>query len=111
MLNSIHLFLYLSDGTQKQQAGRAGRRSRDSLVVLVADPFPVDQHYVQNPDDLFENSLDDLIIDIDNEVILEGELAICPFRLILSYFVQLIYSVRPTRCLCEMKMRNGSGRQ
>jgi len=79
--NSIHQFLYFADGTQKQQAGRAGRRSRDSLVVLIGDPFPVDQHYVQNPDDLFENSLDDLIIDIDNEVILEGELVRCPSHL------------------------------
>jgi DEAD/DEAH box helicase domain-containing protein len=41
---------------------------------MVADPFPIDQHYVQNPDDLFEHTLDDLIIDTDNEVILEGKL-------------------------------------
>jgi DEAD/DEAH box helicase domain-containing protein len=40
---------------------------------MVADKFPVDQYYVQNPDNLFEHSLDDLIIDTDNEVILEGE--------------------------------------
>lgn len=58
---------------KKQQAGRAGRRSRDSLAVMVADAFPVDQYYVQNPDHLFEHSLDDLIIDTDNDVILEGK--------------------------------------
>ncbi|KAH0830257.1 P-loop containing nucleoside triphosphate hydrolase protein [Lanmaoa asiatica] len=36
---------------QRQQAGRAGRRTRDSLAVLVADNLPIDQHYVQHPDD------------------------------------------------------------
>ncbi|KAF8078143.1 P-loop containing nucleoside triphosphate hydrolase protein, partial [Lyophyllum atratum] len=41
----------------RQQAGRAGRRCRDSLAVLVADPFPVDQYYIEHPDELFENRL------------------------------------------------------
>lgn len=40
---------------------------------MVADPFPVDQYYVENPDHLFEHSLDDLVIDTDNDVILESE--------------------------------------
>jgi DEAD/DEAH box helicase domain-containing protein len=38
----------------RQQAGRAGRRSRDSLAVLVADTYGIDQHYVQHPEELFE---------------------------------------------------------
>jgi len=71
----LRLFL---KSRQKQQAGRAGRRSRDSLAIMVADPFPIDQHYVQNPDELFEHTLDDLIIDTDNEVILEGKLVLLP---------------------------------
>ncbi|KAF9567647.1 DEAD/H helicase [Agrocybe pediades] len=58
----------------KQQAGRAGRRSQDSLAVLVSEAFPIDQHFVKHPDELFETSLDDLIIDIDNEMILEAHL-------------------------------------
>ncbi|PPQ78161.1 hypothetical protein CVT25_015494 [Psilocybe cyanescens] len=57
----------------RQQAGRAGRRSQDSLAIMVADPFPIDQHFVNRPSDLFENSLNDLIIDTDNELILEGK--------------------------------------
>ena len=58
---------------QKQQAGRAGRRSRDSLAIMVAEPFPIDQHYVQHPYDLFENPLDDLSHDVENELVLEGQ--------------------------------------
>lgn len=58
---------------QRQQAGRAGRRSRDSLAVFVADPFPIDQHYVDNPGELFEQRSDDLVIDLESKVLLEGK--------------------------------------
>ena len=39
---------------QRQQSGRAGRRSRDSLSVLVSDSLPADRHFVANPDDIFD---------------------------------------------------------
>lgn len=38
----------------RQQAGRAGRRARDSLAIFVADTFGIDQHYVKHPNELFE---------------------------------------------------------
>lgn len=37
----------------RQQVGRVGRRSSDSLVILVADGSVLDQTYVNNPDRLF----------------------------------------------------------
>ncbi|QRW17015.1 DEAD/DEAH box helicase [Rhizoctonia solani] len=37
----------------RQQMGRAGRRARDALTVLVADSRAIDQHYVNHPDELF----------------------------------------------------------
>jgi hypothetical protein len=40
---------------------------------MVADPFPIDQHFVKNPSDLYENVLDDLILDLENDVIEEGK--------------------------------------
>ncbi|KAG6909832.1 hypothetical protein DXG01_015105 [Tephrocybe rancida] len=58
----------------RQQAGRAGRRSRDSLTVLVADSFPVDQHYVAHPEELFDKCSDDLIIDLESKPLLEAHL-------------------------------------
>jgi ATP-dependent helicase YprA (DUF1998 family) len=78
---SVHSFVH---SAQKQQAGRAGRRSRDSLAIMVADPFPIDQHFVQNPSELFENSLDDLILDVDNDLILEG-CSLLLFRYAISH--------------------------
>jgi DEAD/DEAH box helicase domain-containing protein len=39
---------------------------------MIADPFPIDQYYVAQPAELFESSLDDLVINVDNDVVLEG---------------------------------------
>ncbi|KAF8556873.1 P-loop containing nucleoside triphosphate hydrolase protein [Imleria badia] len=58
----------------RQQAGRAGRRTRDSLAVLVTDNLAIDQHYVQHPDDLFTKPMSDLVVDLDSKVILEAHL-------------------------------------
>ncbi|KAJ6618312.1 DEAD/H helicase [Mycena sp. CBHHK59/15] len=58
----------------RQQAGRAGRRARDSLAVFVADSLPVDQHYVQHPQELLDGEIEDLVVDLDNKIILEAHL-------------------------------------
>ncbi|KAF8184950.1 P-loop containing nucleoside triphosphate hydrolase protein [Mycena galopus ATCC 62051] len=58
----------------RQQAGRAGRRARDSLALYVAEGLPVDQYYVQNPQKLFDGQVDDLVVDLDNKILLEGHL-------------------------------------
>ena len=55
-------------------AGRAGRRARDALGILVADALPVDQHYVNNPEELFDRATDELVIDLDSKIILEAHL-------------------------------------
>lgn len=65
----------------RQQSGRAGRRNKDSLSVLVADNFPADQHYMSNPDELFTRPNCELQIDLDNELILEGHLQCAAFEM------------------------------
>ena len=59
---------------QRQQMGRAGRRSRYALAVLVADNLPLDQHFVQFPNDIFDKRANDLLIELDNKIILESHL-------------------------------------
>ncbi|KAJ3993850.1 DEAD/H helicase [Lentinula boryana] len=58
----------------RQQAGRAGRRKRDSLAVFIAEGLPIDQYYLNNPHELFDKDTDDLLIDLDNEIILEAHI-------------------------------------
>ncbi|CAL5869644.1 uncharacterized protein PFLUO_LOCUS3874 [Penicillium psychrofluorescens] len=65
----------------RQQSGRAGRRNKDSLSVLVGDRYPTDQHYMQNPDELFTRPNCELQIDLSNELILEGHVQCAAFEM------------------------------
>jgi DEAD/DEAH box helicase domain-containing protein len=58
----------------RQQAGRAGRRQKDSLAVLVGDPFPMDQHYMRNPEEIFIQPDTVLSVDLTNDFVLESHL-------------------------------------
>ncbi|CEL61922.1 hypothetical protein RSOLAG1IB_04672 [Rhizoctonia solani AG-1 IB] len=58
----------------RQQMGRAGRRARDALTVLVADSRAIDQHYVNHPNELFSENVGELLIDLENKVMLESHL-------------------------------------
>lgn len=35
--------------------------------------FPVDQHYLNHPKDLWDGPINDILVDLQSEVILEGE--------------------------------------
>ncbi|KAG9018344.1 hypothetical protein FRB93_000047 [Tulasnella sp. JGI-2019a] len=70
----IMLGFPMSVASLRQQAGRAGRRAQGSLAVYVADNLPIDQHFVSNPDEIFDMSMADLVVDLSNEVVLEGHL-------------------------------------
>lgn len=59
---------------QRQQAGRAGRRNKDSLALLICAPFPLDQHYAAHPEELHTKGHATLTLDIDNRLVLEGHL-------------------------------------
>lgn len=65
----------------RQQSGRAGRRNKDSLSVLVGDCFPTDQHYMQNPDELFTKPNCELQVDLDNMLVLEGHIQCAAYEM------------------------------
>jgi len=50
-----------------QQAGRAGRRGRDSLVVMVASQNPLDQYYISHPREFFAQPHERAMVDLDNQ--------------------------------------------
>lgn len=65
----------------RQQIGRAGRRSDDSVAVMVASSDPIDQYLVQHPEYLLERSPEKALLDANNLVILLNHLRCAVFEL------------------------------
>ncbi|KAI9800842.1 MAG: hypothetical protein M1825_003625 [Sarcosagium campestre] len=65
----------------RQQSGRAGRRNKDSLSVLIGDCFPTDQHYMQNPDEIFTKPNCELLVDLQNMLVLEGHIQCAAYEM------------------------------
>lgn len=63
----------------RQQAGRAGRGSQESIVTLVADSNALDQYYMRNPSDLFRKECEEAVINVSNRYIQAGHL-LCAAR-------------------------------
>lgn len=64
-----------------QQAGRAGRRHGDSLVIMVASSSPIDQYIVQHPEYFFGRSPETARINPDNMLILVDHLKCAAYEL------------------------------
>ncbi|KAF8350877.1 P-loop containing nucleoside triphosphate hydrolase protein [Amanita rubescens] len=80
----IMLGFPMSIASFRQQAGRVGRRSRDSLTILVAESFAIDRHYVNNPSELYDQPPNDLLVDLDNKIVLEAHLQCAAHEMPLS---------------------------
>ena len=64
-----------------QQAGRAGRRSNESLMILVASSNPLDQYIIGHPDYFFGQSPERAFINPDNQYILLNHLKCAAYEL------------------------------
>jgi DEAD/DEAH box helicase domain-containing protein len=64
-----------------QQAGRAGRRHGDSVVIMVASSNPIDQYIVQHPEYFFDRSPETARINPDNMLILVDHLKCAAYEL------------------------------
>jgi DEAD/DEAH box helicase domain-containing protein len=64
-----------------QQAGRAGRRQDESVVIMVASSSPLDQYVIQNPDYFFERSPESARMNPDNLIILVDHLKCAAYEL------------------------------
>ena len=65
----------------RQQSGRAGRRNKDSLSVLIGDCFATDQYYMENPDEIFTKPNCELQVDLQNMLVLEGHVQCAAFEM------------------------------
>lgn len=64
-----------------QQAGRAGRRHGEAVIVMVASSSPLDQYMIQNPEYFFSRNPERARINPDNLVILVDHLKCASYEL------------------------------
>ena len=67
-----------------QQAGRSGRRSDESLAVLLAGNDPVDQYLLRHPEYFFAQSPEQAVVDPDNPYVLAKHIKAAAFELPLD---------------------------
>ena len=67
-----------------QQAGRAGRKTDEALVVFVAYNDPIDQYLMRHPAYFFGQTPENAVIGPENPYILAGHLSCAAFELPLS---------------------------
>ncbi|KAK2075786.1 hypothetical protein QBZ16_001527 [Prototheca wickerhamii] len=72
---TLHLGFPGSVSSLLQQAGRAGRRERPSLSLMVAWDGALDQHFVGRPDRLFGGAVERAVVDVANAAVLEAHAA------------------------------------
>jgi DEAD/DEAH box helicase domain-containing protein len=89
----------------RQQSGRAGRRNKDSLSVLVGDCFPTDQHYMENPDEIFTKPNCELQVDLENMLVLEGHLQCAAYEMPVQPFEDTRYFGPLTTSIADDRLR------
>ncbi|KAI1338525.1 hypothetical protein F5Y15DRAFT_386121 [Xylariaceae sp. FL0016] len=88
----------------RQQSGRAGRRNKDSLSVLVGDCFPTDQHYMQNPDELFTKPNCELQVDLNNMLVLEGHIQCAAYEMPIKPAADAQYFTKDLAKIAEERL-------
>ncbi|MCM3629973.1 DEAD/DEAH box helicase [Paenibacillus glycanilyticus] len=64
-----------------QQAGRAGRRHGEALILMVASSTPIDQYIVQNPEYFFDRNPESARINPENLIILVDHIRCAAYEL------------------------------
>ncbi len=65
----------------RQQSGRAGRRNKPSLTILITTSDPLEQYLAFNPDYLFKRAPEQALIEPDNPYIILSHLSSAIFEL------------------------------
>ncbi|KAK5127812.1 hypothetical protein LTR85_004928 [Meristemomyces frigidus] len=89
----------------RQQSGRAGRRNKDSLSVLVGDCFPTDQYFMQNPDEIFTKPNCELQVDLTNMLVLEGHIQCAAYEMPINADEDSKYFGKQLPEICEERLR------
>jgi DEAD/DEAH box helicase domain-containing protein len=74
-----------------QQAGRAGRKTEEALVIFIAYNDPVDQYLMRYPDYFFGQTPENAVVDPANPYILAGHLSCAAFELPISEVDEAVF--------------------
>ncbi|OBT73050.1 hypothetical protein VF21_07716 [Pseudogymnoascus sp. 05NY08] len=88
----------------RQQSGRAGRRNKDSLSVLVGDCFPTDQYYMENPDEIFTKPNCELQLDLQNMLVVEGHVQCAAYELPIRPKEDALYFGKSLPAIAEERL-------
>lgn len=88
----------------RQQSGRAGRRNKDSLSVLLGDAFPTDQYYMNNPDEIFTKPNCELQVDLQNMLVLEGHIQCAAYEMPIRPYEDEIYFGKSLKDIAEERL-------
>ncbi|KAK6361007.1 hypothetical protein TWF730_007122 [Orbilia blumenaviensis] len=88
----------------RQQSGRAGRRKRDSLSVLIGDKYALDQHYMSNPELIRTAPNPSLHIDLENILVLEGHVQCAAFEMPINTEQDQKYFGSTLKALAEERL-------
>ena len=89
----------------RQQSGRAGRRNKDSLSVLVGDCFPTDQYFMNNPDEIFTKPNCELQVDLSNMLVLEGHIQCAAYEMPIRPDEDKKYFNKQLPEICDERLR------
>jgi DEAD/DEAH box helicase domain-containing protein len=92
----------------RQQSGRAGRRNKDSLSILVGDCFPTDQYFMNNPDEIFTRPNCELQVDLSNMLCLEGHIQCAAHEMPITPDSDKTYFGKLLPEICEERLRKDS---
>ena len=88
----------------RQQSGRAGRRNKDSLSILVGDGFATDQYYMQNPEELFTKPNCELQVDLDNMLVKEGHIQCAAYEMPIQPTEDAVYFGADLAQICHDRL-------
>jgi DEAD/DEAH box helicase domain-containing protein len=95
-----------------QQAGRAGRRGNEALVVFIGDDNPLDHYLLAYPDRLLGRPIEHARSDVSNPYILAGHLECAAWELPLDVDAdQQWFAPAEIRPLIDQAIESGSLRQ
>lgn len=90
-----------------QQAGRAGRRGQDALVIFIARDDPLDTYLVNHPEAIFARSVELGMIDPENPHVLAPQLCCAAYEMPLTETDMALFGGDKARAVAEALAGHG----